>query len=155
MKLREEVSRGMSFFLVFRNLQHTGHLPHTGLAAPGRWVGWPRCPWITASPGFPLSSSQHGLAYQPLGSKLWEIKGDLGETRIRDLTLVFPVDQQREKRKIGGTYLGGCAAKSNLCHHPHITVLLHMEQETDRGEWIRVCTWLRPFAVHLELSWHC
>ena len=37
---------------------------------------------------------------------LWEIKGDLGETRIRDLTLVFPVDQQREKRKIGGTYLG-------------------------------------------------
>ena len=23
------------------------------------------------------------------------------------------------------------------------------------GEWIHVCTWLRPFAVHLELPQYC
>ena len=23
------------------------------------------------------------------------------------------------------------------------------------GEWIRVCAWLRPFAVHLKPSQHC
>lgn len=104
MKLREEVSRGMSFFLC------------SGTCSP--WATLHTQDWLLQDAGWGGRCLNHCLSRVssfilttwPQPTSRWaqsytESKGSR-ETRICDLTLVFPVDCEREKRKMGALIWG-------------------------------------------------
>ena len=52
-------------------------------------------------------------------------------------------------------YFKGITNKVLIAQRTLLNVMWKPGWEGIRGEWIHVCVWQSPFAVHLKLSQHC